>query len=371
MRKTTSIMLFLLAIACFWVAGARQDLLLEKRADYHLDSGKPLENAPPLMAFTTVVLGGFSGMLADMLWLRISYLQDDGRYLEVVQLADWITKLEPRCEEIWSFHAGNMAYNISVAMSEPEDRWRWVSNGIKLLRDEGMNYNPADAGMYFDLGWLFQDKLGRDTDRANRYYKFKWTQEMTQLFDGSCPDYRRIASDSTMRERFQNTYKLIPGIMKEVDAAYGPLDWRLPYAHAIYWAYRGRQRCDRKSVLQYDRMIYQSMALAFMNGRIVSDDSYETFAISPDLDSLPSVLRTFDAMVRKYPHMSGVESAYMSFLSRGALLLHDSNRPAESRSLYDLMCKNFPSKETAAGYEEFVAAVRAEVLAQQAQAAGK
>ena len=174
-----------------------------------------------------------------------------------------------------------------------------------------------------------------------------------------------------MRERFQKTYKLLPDIMKKVDAEFGPLDWRLPYAHAIYWAYRGRQRCDEKSMIRHDRMIYQSVVLAFMKGRIVSNDSYETFATGPDLDFLPNVLKTFAAMVKKYPRIEGVSSAYESFLTRGILLLHDSNHAAESKSLYDLMCSNFPSKETAAGYEEFVAAVRADIISHQPQSAGK
>jgi len=371
MTKTSSIALFLMALACFWTAGIKQDSLLKKRAAYHLDSGAPLENAPPLMAFTTVVLGGFSGLLADVLWLRISYLQDDGKYLEIVQLADWITKLEPRCEEIWNFHAWNIAYNVSAAMPDDEDRWRWVNNGIKLLRDEGMIYNPANGPLCLDIGWMFHDKLGRDIDESQRYYRFKWSEEMTGLFGGAKPDYQRIQSDPAMFRRFRDEYKLIPDIMKEIDAAYGPLDWRLPQAHAIYWAYRGRNLCDKTPTIQYDRMIYQAMVVAFMKGRIVSYSNYETFATGPNLDLLPNVLKTFDAMARKYPRIAGVESAYANFLTHATLLLHDYQHIDESRAVYDLLCRTFPSKETAAGYDEFVVAARANVISHQPQPAGK
>lgn len=361
MRKTTTLLLVVLALACLWGAGSLHSPLLEKRAEYHLDSGKPLENAPPLMAFTTVVLGGFSGLLADVLWLRISYLQDDGKYLEIVQLADWITKLEPRCEEIWSYHAWNMAYNMSVAMPDLDDRWRWVESGIKLLRDEGLIYNPANAALYLDVGWLFQDKLGRENDSAQRYYKFKWAEEMTQLFGGPQPDYDSIRANSDMLAHFRGQYKLEPAVMKEVDDMYGPLDWRLPQAHAIYWAYRGRRRCDRKSMIQYDRMIYQNMVTAFTRGRIVSDGNYDTFATGPDLALLPVILKTFDAMEEKHRHAEGVESAYMNFLRRAALLLHDYKREDDSRNLYQRLCSKFPSPENAAGYEPFLVSVRADV----------
>jgi hypothetical protein len=372
MRKTTSFLLVVLAFACIWGAGSRHTPLLEKRAEYHLDSGKPLENAPPLMAFTTVVMGGFSGLLADVLWLRISYLQDDGKYLEIVQLADWITKLEPRCEEIWSYHAWNMAYNMSVAMSDLEDRWRWVESGITLLRDEGVVYNPADAALYFDVGMLFQDKVGRENDSAQRYYKFKWAEEMEQFFGGPQPDYDRIQADPVMLGRLRGKYKLEPAVMKEVDAAYGPLDWRLPQAQAIYWAYSGLQRCDRKSMIQYDRMIYQNMATAFARGRIVSDGNYDKFATGPNLDLLPNILKTFNALEHKYHHRTeGMESAYMNFLRRAALLLHDCNREEDSMSLYKRLCVKFPSPENAAGYEKFLSSVRADILGELAPSRGR
>src|SRR6266853_1021609 len=111
-------------------------------AHLHQSRGEPLENSPPLVAFTTVALGGFRGIIADVLWLRATELQKDGKYFELVQLADWITKLEPRFAQVWAFHAWNMAYNVSVLFNDPPDRWRWVRQGIVLLRDEGLKYNP-------------------------------------------------------------------------------------------------------------------------------------------------------------------------------------------------------------------------------------
>src|SRR2546426_7953234 len=37
---------------------------------------------------------------------------------------------------VWRYQAWNMAFNISVKFRDPADRWRWVSRGIELLRDE-------------------------------------------------------------------------------------------------------------------------------------------------------------------------------------------------------------------------------------------
>ena len=41
-----------------------------------------VKGLPPMVAFTTVALGGFRGLLADLLWLRAGALQEDGKYFE-------------------------------------------------------------------------------------------------------------------------------------------------------------------------------------------------------------------------------------------------------------------------------------------------
>ena len=139
--------LVILGLLLLFAAGSINRRLIGLRDTYGLSSTVAIENAPPLLAFTTVALGGFRGLLADILWLRASHLQERGDYVEVAQLSDWIAELEPRCTEIWGFHAWNMAYNISVMLPDPQDRWRWVRNGIELLRQKGLVYNPGAPGL--------------------------------------------------------------------------------------------------------------------------------------------------------------------------------------------------------------------------------
>ena len=61
----------------------------------------------------------------------------------MVQLADWITKLQPHFVTVWVHQAWNMAYNISIKFTDPADRWNWVRRGIELLRDEGCAITPT------------------------------------------------------------------------------------------------------------------------------------------------------------------------------------------------------------------------------------
>src|SRR5512138_372930 len=87
----------LLALVALLLVGAgfMQQSLNRDRDRLGLTRVQPLENAPPVLAFTTVALGGFRGLISNALWMRATDLQDEEKFFEMAQLADWITKLEP------------------------------------------------------------------------------------------------------------------------------------------------------------------------------------------------------------------------------------------------------------------------------------
>ena len=259
MKTIAPIVLTVLALIFLWAAGTRHAPLLALRAEHKLSSSEPLENAPPLMALTTVVLGGFRGLIADALWLRASRLKMDGKYVELVQLADWITKLEPRSSEVWEFHAWNMAYNVSVMMPTPEDRWRWIQSGVRLIRDRGLYYNPTDARLHWYLSWIYQHKIGSGFDSEHTFYKSSWQKEIEPFLDGDRPDYDRLATDPDLARRMAEELKLNPTAMKEIESKYGPLDWREPEAYAIYWAHRGLRFAQGHDVVQCERTVRQCL----------------------------------------------------------------------------------------------------------------
>src|SRR5271170_6039860 len=165
------ILLLLLAAALLAVSSRMQKVLNQDREQLGLTRMSALENAPPMLAFTTVALGGFRGLISNFLWIRANDLQQDDKFFEAAQLADWITDLEPHFTQVWVFQGWNMAYNISVKFKDFPDRWRWVYNGISLLRDKGLYYNPDDILIHQQLAWIFQHKMGQSLDDANVYYK--------------------------------------------------------------------------------------------------------------------------------------------------------------------------------------------------------
>src|SRR5689334_16549450 len=242
-KTKKSLLLVLAAVLLVSVAPIQRALNRDRKA-LGITRIDPLENAPPVLAFTTVALGSFRGLIANALWIRANDLQLDGKFFEQVQLADWITRLEPSFVQVWVVQAWNMAYNISVKFRDPVDRWRWVQNGIELLRDQGLRYNPKEALVYRELAWFFQHKIGQNLDDAHLFYKYAWATNMTAVLGGGRPNYDELLHPQTddARRRVQllvEKYKMDPAMMKKVDDAYGPLEWRLPEASAIYWAMVG------------------------------------------------------------------------------------------------------------------------------------
>jgi len=142
-----------------------------------------LKNAPSSLAFATVAMGAFRGLVVVILWIRADQLKEQGQFFDAKQLAELITILQPRFAAVWELQAWNMAYNISVTIPEtqPDQRWRWVKNGYELLRDKGIEKNPNSILLYRELARIFQHKIGGITDDAHRYYKLQFALAMEPL----------------------------------------------------------------------------------------------------------------------------------------------------------------------------------------------
>ncbi|MBN1362617.1 MAG: hypothetical protein JW993_18615 [Sedimentisphaerales bacterium] len=172
-----------LAGGLFYASGAQLDYINAQREKMGLVINPALENAPPSLAFATVAMGAFRGLVVDILWMRADKLKEEGQFFDAEQLAEWITTLQPRFAAVWEFHAWNMAYNISVAIpaTQPDQRWRWVKNGYELLRDKGIPMNPKSIALYRELARIFQHKLGDVSDDVHKYYKLQLAEAMGPL----------------------------------------------------------------------------------------------------------------------------------------------------------------------------------------------
>lgn len=205
--------------------------------------------SPALAEGAFAALGAFRSVLAEVVWFRADRLQAEGRYVELAQLASTLALLEPHTPEVWSFAAWNLAYNVSVMMNAPEDRWRWVEASIRLLRDEGLKVNPREPELYRELAWTFELKIGANLDSAAPYYREKWAETVRDV-------RRRGAWEELGME---------PMRMTAVERFTGFDDWTNPQLSAIYWALKGIDSAAGRDRRVLETIVRQAMVIYSKN----------------------------------------------------------------------------------------------------------
>ena len=402
---------FILVVILSGILLLGANMFVQSRLDESIRKNKLIdeqfvEGAPPLVAFTTMALGGFRGIIADFLWFRAMALQDEGKYFEMVQLASWIMKLQPKSTASAAYLGWNMAYNISVTCSMAEDRWRWVNKGIELYL-EALHYNPNDPVLYKELGWIFQHKLGNVLDDAQRYYKWQLALQMYKILGEHYPDWKRLASvpantkeylaqhkDSIAFRRallengfedlekvyiaFRNSggvmpqkivamlqkdpeelrrltdcfrvqylyerFLMEPGRILAINQKYGELDWFLPESFAIYWAVVGTERSPKRQNVDCDRMITQSLQVTFTNGRMLypGKEPSMTFMLLPNLSVADAVQQSYKTAMEQNPGVPSFVHAYRNFMTRAILTMFSYGAYNRATAYYRQMRKEDP-----------------------------
>ncbi|HML73517.1 MAG TPA: hypothetical protein PKB02_03380, partial [Anaerohalosphaeraceae bacterium] len=288
--------------AMLYLASSQQDSIRASRKDMGLMLTTNLGDAPPSLAFATVAMGAFRGLIVDVLWMRADKLKQDGKFFDAKQLAEWISMLQPRFAAVWDFHAWNMAYNISVAIpnTQCQERWRWVRNGYELLRDKGIEYNPHSIMLYRQLSWIFLHKIGDIADDCNTYYKLELALSMRPLLGDKTNAYfeKLTSAPQTLQELLKD-----PQVKTFVDAL----------------------RQVDKAFLSDEQLIENYLSLRQNPDRFPK----ETFAVI-DQYRQDSGLDKFDVFARAYQirHVWKMDPAYMHQLNQmyGPMRLDDPNQ---------------------------------------------
>ncbi len=205
-----------------WIACLASLAAVAVAGQFALASRRP-SKTPAVASGVFAALGGLRSIAAEILWFRADRLQDEGRYVEMAQLASALAFMEPHTPEIWSYAAWNLAYNISIMMPTLEDRWRWVEAAIRLLRDEGLKYNPDSRELCRELAWMFELKIGVNIDEAASIYRSKWRKVIEDVRSRGA--WGELGMDETQ--------------MRRIESMTGFDDWTNPQLSAIYWGLRG------------------------------------------------------------------------------------------------------------------------------------
>lgn len=364
-----------------------------------------LTDVPPVVSFTTIALGGFRGIVADILWLKAISLQDEGKYFEMIQLASWILKLQPKSTGAIAFLAWNMAYNISIIYTEPGKKWQWVKNGVNLLRD-ALQYNPVNASLCKELAWIYINKIGNKYDSSNLYYKTQLALDMEKIISndpqedqnfwnlmaktpsnykefikkelsGECiseilrnSEYKdiedlyiffknegrlpqqvefKLADSKSLqslilflkKKMLKEEFGLEPEKIVEINEKFGKLDWRLYSSLAIYWGYVGI------SVLKDSRecrsALNMALAAAVLNGKLLLVDHFEynDFTTCLNFSVFPIINNYFMDKVID-ENNADYTNFYFSFANKIIPELYLYGRYEEAKAIFDNIKKACP-----------------------------
>ena len=362
-----------------------------------VDEDSVAEGTSPTVAFSMMALGGFRGLIADILWIRASDLQQKGRYYELVQLSDWILKLQPKSAAAAAHMGWNMAYNVSVACKREEDRWFWVRTGIRHMQ-KAVDLNPNDPSVYAELAWIYQHKLGNVLDDAHQFYKRTMARELLSIYGSHYPDWEAWAespaTEKALRETFpdgspawiallnynngdlsrlfrefklnrgklpeelkeklspedasvlvyylrrkwlKEEWNIAPEIVLAINNEYGKLDWLLPESYGIYWAYVGMQRSPGKS-LPLTRLTLQSLVASFNYGRMLlpkENEISDFFLLVPNTGVIDTARELYKEVLTSQEYAHGpFEALYENFLIDSVVTLYTYSQKEQAAKLY-------------------------------------
>lgn len=137
--------------------------LAQKRYDYELGEAS-LGNVDPTSSAMNLVLLGFRGVAASMLWQQAEHHKERKNFDQLQESVDSIILLQPHFKTVWEFQAWNLAFNVSAECDAVEDRYYWVKRGAKFLQG-GTERNKKIPELFFETGRFYGQKIGRADER--------------------------------------------------------------------------------------------------------------------------------------------------------------------------------------------------------------
>lgn len=116
-------------------------------------------------------LGGFQGVAASMLWMKMEELWDSGKgtWLECLNVMRTVTLLDPHWLEPWRITGWHLAYNLYVETKDPKLQATYLAKGLDALK-EGISWNPNTHELYLELAWTYFDRV-RDYENATKWFR--------------------------------------------------------------------------------------------------------------------------------------------------------------------------------------------------------
>jgi hypothetical protein len=318
------------------------------------------KNVSPTVALTTFALGPMRALIVDALWWRAMEQQDNGEYFDALQLANWITQLQPDFASVWQYQGWNMAYNISYDFADPLERWAWIERALALMRDEGLKFNPESQVIRKELATLFYSRIGGNADPHGIVFKNQWAFKMMEYLDrGTAEELRQLLETSPddplyeRRERLEADLKLDIEHMLFIDENYGPFDWRLHQAHAVYWVATEKFDDYVSQGVNYKHIIRQSMMDSFTEGRLFYDKQRNTITRTNNLEIIGRIHDYIEFLMAN-EYTQAIDTMHKDFLEQAIAVLYSYNLNEQAYETFVHYKADYMSDDSVA-YEAFVA----------------
>jgi hypothetical protein len=175
-----------LMIPIIWLGlpeGADAEALKGKLATIRLEQElgqSTLGNVDPASSTMSLVLFGFRGIAASMLWYQADELRSHKNWSELERTAESIVLLQPHFWNVWDHQAWNLAYNVSAEFDDVKDRFFWVKRGGKFLQ-KGVARNRKVPELYHYMGEFVGRKIGY-SDEKDIFRKY-FVHDPDEAFD--------------------------------------------------------------------------------------------------------------------------------------------------------------------------------------------
>ncbi len=191
------------------------------------------------------------------------------------------------------------------------------------------------------------------------------------------------------RARRLEKMHLDPRKMIALMERFGPLDWRGPHPHAIYWASEGlvvtqayKRRLNEARVqrgleahdddrwakgmdyvyhdVNYDRVLYGALQNLVSRGRLLYDARGRILPmVGPDYRFADAMIELFEDVYDRYgdttgPFWRGVRSAYENFLKNTSIEFFYMGDLNKSRRYYERLGQKYPWPKYKLPYEQFI-----------------
>jgi hypothetical protein len=205
----------------------------------------------------------------------------------------------------------------------------------------------------------FSKILARQGENGKGWTFDEFERAFRESPDGLIPEIVRqelvdlgiaIPVDLALRHRWLlNHYRLKPELVAHINRTLGDLDWRLPEAHAIYWAtlaYREwRKSGDELKARRCERMILESLHAALRGGSLVASNVWDTEVLEtrPNLNVVDSCRKAYEDYLAKYGEGT-IRGAYGDFLVDAVVCLYKDGFRARAKEYFAIARKRCGSR---------------------------